>query len=180
MTPTQGLSKLFSGMGLVLFFVAAVAASEIAERRRVPKPKLAYAPVAQSWILGSIADQYDRERIGKDRCLRKKLMGWTIVSLALLLVGYLVCFAAMAAEKRVLAVAVLLPAVIASLIAQIYFYLTLYRIYRSCSPKNAVWMLVLSVLIQLAYPVILFCIRGKDRGFEQIRKAEVSAEGEMK
>ena len=110
------MDKLFSGMALILYFVTATAASEIAARRRIERFKLAYVPVVQNWVLGSIADHYDCEVTGNDRCFRKKLMGWMIAQLAVMLMGIIAYLIAHSAEKNILAVIAMIPAIAVSLV----------------------------------------------------------------
>ena len=56
-------------------------------------------------------------------------------------------------------------AVIAILIVvQVFFYIAVYDIYRSCDPDNAVLFLILTIVVPLCYPILLFCCRKKELG----------------
>ena len=166
--------KLFSGIGVILYFVMANAVSEIAARRRIGKPKLAWVPVANAWLLGSIADHYELAVTGKDRSHGKKLLGWTIVRGAILLLQLVLNFFP---ERKTLLVILLILEIVAAVLYQVFYCLAMYRIYQSCAPKHAVWMLVLTIVAQPAAAIILFCIRKKDEGLENLATGESPAEG---
>lgn len=46
-------------------------------------------------------------------------------------------------------------------------YIALYRIYKSCDPKNTTLFLVLSILFNITMPFFLFACRKKDLGMPQ-------------
>ena len=46
----------------------------------------------------------------------------------------------------------------------IFFYIAVYDIYRSCDPDNAVLFLILTIVVPLCYPILLFCCRKKELG----------------
>ena len=63
----------------------------------------------------------------------------------------------------------------------VFYYIALFKAYRSCAAGNAAWMLVLSIFFStVAEAIIFFSIRKKDAGFIELqrRAAEASYMGE--
>ena len=159
------------GIGFAFYFVfPAIAKFTIARRRGVKCPWLAWIPIGGAWLLGSIADQYDRFEKGTDRGLRR------IYGIGLLLAAVL--FAAVFAlayagtgsfAENSLMILVLIPVLTAVSVLE---KIVLFKVYHSCTPRNAVWMLILSIFVAGASPIILFCIRKKDEGFAKRQESE--------
>ncbi|MEI3416017.1 MAG: hypothetical protein V8Q43_00305 [Christensenellaceae bacterium] len=61
------------------------------------------------------------------------------------------------------------------IILTVFTYITYYKVYRSCSPDNAVLFLVLSILFSFLTPFFLFACRNKDDGLAPGPAAAVSA-----
>lgn len=82
-----------SGLGVLVYILQALALYTIAQRREIKKPWMAWIPVLNLWILGSISDQYQyvvkRQVMNK----RKVLLGVNIAiaALVVLMVIALVC-----------------------------------------------------------------------------------------
>ena len=60
--------------GIASYVLTALALSSIAQRRGLRNPWLAWIPVASSWIIGSISDQYRYVVKGENRSKRKILV----------------------------------------------------------------------------------------------------------
>ena len=166
----------------------------IAKRRCIRNPWLAWLPVGNMWIMGSISDQYQYVGKGRIRNRRKWLVGLTAVTMLsaipapvigaiMMLQGadggtgfmlfwmiFMVLFGLMA----VVAVA-----------AMVIEYIALYDLFVSCVPENAVLYLVLSIVFPVSLPFFLFFSRKKDMGMpprkqtkpvEEIPAAEEPAE----
>ena len=65
-----GVIMLFA---VVVYLLQAVGLYSVAKRRRIPRPWLAFLPIGESWILGSISDRYQFVRNKRYRN-RKKLL----------------------------------------------------------------------------------------------------------
>ena len=150
----------------------------IAKRRGIHHPGLAWVPVANMWILGSISDQYQYVVKGKVRNRRKVLLGLMIAVYALLLV-YLVMFFAGIFSADVTttdpfntsmiismggSIAVALVMSVISVIAAVFLYIAYYDLFRSCNPGNAVLFLVLAIFLDFLLPIFIFICRKKDEG----------------
>lgn len=81
-----------SGLGVLVYVLQALALYTIAQRRGIKKPWLAWIPVVNVWILGSISDQYQYVVKRQVKNKRKALLGMNIAIavLAVLLIAALV------------------------------------------------------------------------------------------
>lgn len=79
-------------IGLVAYVLMAVGLYTIAKRRGIRNPWLAWIPVANSWLLGCISDQYQYVAKGRNKSRRKMLLILTIIvellSIALFVVAW--------------------------------------------------------------------------------------------
>ena len=170
------LCVLMSAIPVLLYILQSVGLHTIAKRRGIRKPWLAWLPLGDVWIVGSISDQYQYVVKGKIRNRRKVLLGLTIGTLvgavaycAIYLVGIVGVVTGMAEGAVVTAmipmVLILTPVmgVLAVLLA-VFRYIALYDVFCSCSPDNGVLMLVLSIFFNITMPFFLFAIRKKDAG----------------
>ena len=160
----------------------------IANRRGIHNPWLAWLPIANMWILGSIADQYRYVAKGQVKSRRKTLVGLMIALYVLLFVilGGLIALlitgigsgfnaaitdSAVAVPLIVLAVCYIALLVIA-IVLLVYQYVCLYDLFSSCNPNNAVTFLVLSIFFNFLPPYFVFACRKKDLGMPP-RKVQV-------
>ena len=85
----EGLSSLSfatNGLGIVVYVLQALALYTIAQRRGIKKAWLAWIPLVNVWILGSLSDQYQYVVKRQVKNKRKILLGLNIAILALSLV----------------------------------------------------------------------------------------------
>ena len=175
-----GTPMLLSIAGYVL---TALALYTIARRRGLRNPWLAWIPVADSWLLGSLSDQYRYVLKGEHRSKRKILLFFRVLItiMWISLMGLLVnlCFHAVGnafwgtmTEDRVFQIlhqalnllVVLLPLIGISIAYAVFRYMALYDLYKSLDPANSVLFLVLSILFGVTEPFFLFFSRNKDDG----------------
>lgn len=164
------------GLSILVYVFQSIGLHSIAGRRGIRKAWLAWLPLGNMWILGSISDQYQYVVKGNVRNRRKVLLGLTIamwaitlplyVSYGVFLVGMVSGFMAdgniMAAVLVMIVLALALA--IVGIIAVVYQYIALFDLYSSCSPDSAVLMLVLSIFVNITMPFFLFAIRKRDGG----------------
>ena len=180
--------------GVVLFFLAFQAVQyvfqslslyAIARRRGIAHPGLAWVPVAYSWILGSISDQYQYVVQGKIRNYRKILLALAVVSFflsgagALLMANWGTVLVALQGEFSFLhhEVGQAAAATVAGLSAAglvVYQYISLYDLYQSCNPSNSVAFLVLSAVFPFLASFFLFADRKKERGMPPRREGQAT------
>lgn len=72
-----------SGLGVLVFVLQALALYTIAKRRAIKKPWLAWIPVVNVWILGSVSDQYQYVVKRQVKNKRKVLLGLNIAMAAI-------------------------------------------------------------------------------------------------
>ena len=170
-------------LSLVTYVLTALALYTIARRRGLKNPWLAWIPVADSWLLGSLSDQYRYVVKGEHKSKRKILLFFRIlasylwVSLMALLLR--LCFRAFGGVmqgtipdiliRQILLQAANLLIVVLPLIGifiayAVFRYMALYDIYKSLDPDNCVLFLVLSILFGVTEPFFLFFSREKDGG----------------
>ena len=179
---------LISGIPTGLFSIAAyiltaMAIYTISRRRGLTNAWLAWIPVANVWLLGSLSDQYQYVVKGQDKTKRKWLLILNVLKAILLTM--IVILAVVAAGSLIagepseimgLAVALLglvLPLCAAAIALCVIRYMALFDIYRSVDPGNAVLYLVLSILFSPTEPFFLFFNREKDLGMPPRKRQPV-------
>lgn len=155
----------------------------VARRRGVHHAWLAWIPVGDYWLLGSLADQYQYVAKGRVRNRRKVLLGLSLGMVAVFAVMFIGAFLMILSEVtsdayEVLfggAVAIMLLGYFAVLVLLIvlavFFQIALYDFYASCDPDNAVLYLVLGILFSVATPFFIFACRKKDKGMPPKKEA---------
>ena len=164
----------------------------MASRRGVSKPWLAWIPVVNVWLTGSISDQYRYVVKGQIKNKRKSLLILNLINLALAIM--LIVFAVMliiaavrtemynysgnAAWMEVMRAAIGLGCVGAVMMGTgiamaVIRYMALYDIYMSMDPGNCVVYLVLSIIFNFTEPFFLFFNRNSDKGMPPRREAPV-------
>ena len=181
-------TSLFSIAAYVLTSLAIYA---IARRRGLRKPWLAWIPVVNCWLLGSISDQYQYVVKGETKARRKWLLGLglanalmtlMLVSLAVTAVTGLIFSGPGYGMGRAVAAPVLgilgltLPLAAVSIAYLVIRFMALYDVYRSVDPGNSVLYLVLSILFSPTEPFFLFINRDKDLGMPPRKQRTVEAE----
>ena len=155
-------------VSLAIYVFTALSLYTIAQRRGLRCPWLAWIPVANLWLMGSLSDQYRYLTLGQVKHKRVVLLVLEVVTLALTggLIGTVVwCVASNAwAPAIITMVIVALLAGGVALARTILGFMALYDIYASCDPQNATVYLVLSIFFKFLRPIFLFVIRDGDRG----------------
>lgn len=171
------------GLGILMYVLRAIGVYSIAKRRGIKKPWMAWVPVVDQYLLGSISDQYHYVTKGEKKSKRKVLLSlnivmWLLYIVIMALYIFMVVGAAMGTSTGMsdeamlatilgpsLGVFVLcLPMMCVAVAVSVFRYMALYDLYRSCNPDNAVLFLVLSILIGFLEPIFVFTNRKKDTG----------------
>ena len=181
-------------ISLLSYVLTALAIYTIAKRRGLNKPWLAWIPVVDVWLLGSLSDQYQYVVRGRNRSKRKSLLvlgilsfvlGIAVIILAISLLTQLVLAAMQGVSEEYLLDLIMgpllsmlgmcLPIAGIGIAYTILYYMALYDVYKSLDPSNCVLYLVLSILIDdVTRPFFLFFNRNKDGGMPP-RKQEPAA-----
>ena len=182
------LPGLISGIptglfGVAAYILTALAIYTISRRRGLSKPWLAWIPVINCWLLGSLSDQYRYVVKGENKSKRKWLLILRILKAVLVFAisafvismvgsvvkasyygGYLEGdFLDMLAPVLTM-LGFALPYAGITIAFCVVRYIALYDVYRSLDPDNAVLYLVLSILFSPTEPFFLFFNREKDLG----------------
>ena len=180
----------FGGIVAIASYVfCALALYTIAQRREIKKAWLAWVPVLNVWILGSISDQYRYVVKGEEKSKRKTLLILKVISalITVLIVIAAVFMVVEIAEGMIFdlneddiledilgpvlcIVGLALPLAGVSLAYAIIRYMALYDLYTSCDPHYNVLFLVLSILFGVTEPFFLFFSRNKDEGMPPRRQ----------
>ena len=188
----SGFGGVSSTLGLIGYVLSSLAIYTIAQRRGIQKAWLAWLPVLNVWILGSISDQYRyvvKEQVKSKRkiLLALNLANFVLSVLVLVrIVATVVSFvsagmrgASNEALARTLINGILvsmmmsLPLLALSIAAFVLRAMALYDLYGSCEPDNSVLYLVLSLIPginQITQPLFLFLCREKDGGMPPRRE----------
>ena len=162
----------------------------IGKRRGVKASWLAWIPIARYWTIGAIVDEYDTRHLGVKRRFRIVMLIFAIVylvSLFALLAGILSLIPMIISAIRgnagdalanIMTFALGLEygisgLVYSGIILTALYYVALYKIFESLSPKNAILFLALSITIPLFMPICLLVIRKKGYCKEEDTKEEI-------
>ena len=186
-------SSVGTMVAVAAYVFTALAMYTIAQRREIKKAWLAWVPVLNVWILGSISDQYRYVVKGEIRSKRKVLLtlniinfilGWAavikvIVTIVMFAFGRIDLNNEMEVIRQALGSLVwFIPVAILGIVSLIFRIMALYDVYTSCDPANNVLYLILSLIPainQVTQPLFLFLCRDKDDGMPPRRDAK--AEG---
>ena len=168
---------------LFRYFMEGAAMYKIARRRGLDNPWRAWVPLLNSWLRGSIADQYQYLVYGrltrrKNRLLNTKIIqqlygvaGWlcyAVAAVIMVLVGYEVKVAdgwmpiAMAALG--IGILAMLAKKIPTIILKVHTYIASYDLFASSKPQKENKFLVLSIIFPVLLPFFIFSCRKRDDG----------------
>ena len=180
------------GLGIVMYILQSLGMYTIANRRSIKHPWMAWLPVTNMWILGSIADQYQYVAKGQVRNRRKALLGLNIAMIALYIVMMVICVGmfvntifsipeieympdsevlglVLTPLLSILGIALVLE--IVAIIAIVFHYICLHNLFASCNPEHKTLFTVLSILLSVTIPFFVFACRKKDLGMPPRRNA---------
>ena len=192
-----GMMTNFSSslLGIAAYVLTAWGLYTIAERRGIKNPWLSWIPVVNCWIVGSLSDQYRYVVKGEVKNKRKTLLILNIISavvaLTLVIVGLVMAvqtatslfgisvtnsdlgleFLDTALGMVVAGFAMAVPILALHIAIKVVRYMAMYDIYTSCTPKNNVIFLVLSIIFPITEPFFLFFTRDQDEGMPPRREA---------
>ena len=186
------LSSIPTGIfSIATYVLTSLALYAIASRRGLRKPWLAWIPVVNCWLLGSISDQYQYVVKGEVKSRRKWLLVLSLTK-AVLTLTVVILVAVMAAGAffsdpgygmgisiagPVMGIlGVVMPLAAAHIAYLVIRFMALYDVYRSMDPANSVLYLVLSILFGATEPFFLFFNREKDLGMPPRKQKTVEAE----
>lgn len=170
--------------GLILFvgyIFQSIGLYTIARNRGIANPWLAWLPIGNYWIAGSIADQYqyvvnDQVKNRRKILLALGIAGALISSLvgSMAIGGFYLGLGKNATHLAALgSVGSLFDLLLSGLelASFVFWQICLYDLYTSCNPKHNVLFLVLGIIFGVAIPYFIFFNRNKELGMPP-RKTE--------
>ncbi len=165
-----GLVMLFAmAYSIAAYVLHSLGLYTIAQRRRIRKPWLAWIPLGNLWLLGSISDQYQYVAKGKVTGRRKIMLGLSIATAAIYFVWlFVTALSAVTGVGGVATVLLVLFGLLAlfavAITLAVFEYMCYYDLYRSCERTNGVLYLILSIIFSAIMPFLVFACRNKDDG----------------
>ena len=178
----MGIYALVIILAAVSYVLECLGVYTIAQRRGIKHEWLAWLPYGHLWILGSISDQYQYVALGQLKSNRKVMLTLEIVKtvLGLGVFGiYIKMILDMIAtgftnpemmdvEQFVLSFVLMalcgLVGWVLNIILIVFRYISLYNLFASCRPKAKVVFILLSILLGITEPFLVFACRKKDGG----------------
>lgn len=176
-------------LSVATYVLSAMGLYTVASRRGIRNPWMAWIPVLNVWLLGSLSDQYRYVVKGQEKNKRKTLLILNLINLVLGLVVIalltLMIVAAVRSEmgyfredallKQILRYAIAMGSagmimMGTGIAAAVIRYMAMYDIYLSLDPGNSVLYLVLSILFSITEPFFLFFNRNSDKGMPPRRE----------
>ena len=180
-----------SGLNLAGYVLTALALYSLAKRRGISHAWLAWVPILNCWLIGSLSDQYRYLVRGEIRSKRKSLLVLNILNgvLITVLVILAIVLAVMASTMglrsfytpwqepagqivgvtiAIVCVALVIPGV--AIACAVIRFMALGDIFRSMDPENGTLFLVLSIFFPVTEPFFLFFNRNKDLGMPPRRE----------
>ena len=153
---------------LAVYILHALGLYSIADRRGIRHAWLAWIPLGNIWILGSISDQYQYVAKGKIKNRRRVLLALSIV-LYLMVTAWLIGILVNAVVGDMGGVMLwlllgMLAFLVFAIVLLVLEYMAYYDLFTSCQPNNGVLYLILSILFPVTMPFFVFACRKKDLG----------------
>lgn len=182
------ISILLTVLPTVLFRIACYVLTSMglytmAKSRGITNPWLAWIPVVNLWVIGSLSDQYRyvvRGQVKNKRIILLVLgIGATVLtSIVSGLAGETARVLVMGFMNRISVPVVndvltrqvivllcwFLSMLVVGTVQKVVEYMALYDIFESCDPENSVLYLVFSILFRVTRPFFLFFNRNNEKG----------------
>lgn len=173
-------------IGIAIYLLESISVYKMAKSAEIKKPWLAFIPVANDWVFGTLAEKYKKKNSTKSArfgIILPVLEGIVLIEAIALTIftvisikeitGYALdavnTSSEMAPEQfmSLIPVIILYFALMAVAIAYaVVFFIALWRIYSSFDKPNATLYIVLSVVFTISVPIILFIIRNRKPEFD--------------
>ena len=170
-----------SVFGILSYVLSSLGMYSIADRRGIKHAWMAWLPVVNAWTLGCISDQYQQVAKGKNKRKRVALLTLQIVMYALLFIMIVALIVMMIQAMALgdtmsdesamemmgfLGVFYLFYFAIlgVGVAYTIIYYFALYDLYVSCKPDSGVLYIVLTIVLSVTAPFLIFSCRKKDLG----------------
>lgn len=173
-------------IGIAIYLLESISVYKMAKSAEIKNPWLAFIPVANDWVFGTLAEKYKKKNGTKSArfgIILPVLEGIVLIEAIALTIftvisikeitGYALdavnTSTEMAPEQfmSLIPVIILYFALMAVAIAYaVVFFIALWRVYSSFDKSNATLYIVLSVVFTISVPIILFIIRNRKPEFD--------------
>lgn len=173
-------------IGIAIYLLESISVYKMAKSAEIKNPWLAFIPVANDWVFGTLAEKYKKKNGTKSArfgIILPVLEGIVLIEAIALTIftvisikeitGYALdavnTSSEMAPEQfmSLIPVIILYFALMAVAIAYaVVFFIALWRVYSSFDKPNATLYIVLSVVFTISVPIILFIIRNRKPEFD--------------
>lgn len=173
-------------IGIAIYLLESISVYKMAKSAEIKNPWLAFIPVANDWVFGTLAEKYKKKNGTKSArfgIILPVLEGIVLIEAIALTIftvisikeitGYALdavnTSSEMAPEQfmSLIPVIILYFALMAVAIAYaVIFFIALWRVYSSFDKSNATLYIVLSVVFTISVPIILFIIRNRKPEFD--------------
>lgn len=173
-------------IGIAIYLLESISVYKMAKSAEIKNPWLAFIPVANDWVFGTLAEKYKKKNGTKSArfgIILPVLEGIVLIEAIALTIftvisikeitGYALdavnTSSEMAPEQfmSLIPVIILYFALMAVAIAYaVVFFIALWRVYSSFDKLNATLYIVLSVIFTISVPIILFIIRNRKPEFD--------------
>ena len=173
-------------IGIAIYLLESISVYKMAKSAQIKNPWLAFIPVANDWVFGTLAEKYKKKNGTKSArfgIILPVLEGIVLIETIALTIftvisikeitGYALdavnTSSEMAPEQfmSLIPVITLYFALMAVAIAYaVVFFIALWRVYSSFDKSNATLYIVLSVIFTISVPIILFIIRNRKPEFD--------------
>lgn len=173
-------------IGIAIYLLESISVYKMAKSAEIKNPWLAFIPVANDWVFGTLAEKYKKKNGTKSArfgIILPVLEGIVLIEAIALTIftvisikeitGYALdavnTSAEMAPEQfmSLIPVIILYFALMAVAFAYaVVFFIALWRVYSSFDKSNATLYIVLSVIFTISVPIILFIIRNRKPEFD--------------
>lgn len=173
-------------IGIAIYLLESISVYKMAKSAQIKNPWLAFIPVANDWVFGTLAEKYKKKNGTKSArfgIILPVLEGIVLIEAIALTIftvisikeitGYALdavnTSSEMAPEQfmSLIPVIILYFALMAVAIAYaVVFFIALWRVYSSFDKSNATLYIVLSVIFTISVPIILFIIRNRKPEFD--------------
>lgn len=173
-------------IGIAIYLLESISVYKMAKSAQIKNPWLAFIPVANGWVYGTLAEKYKKKNGTKSArfgIILPVLEGIVLIEAIALTIftvisikeitGYALdavnTSSEMAPEQfmSLIPVIILYFALMAVAFAYaVVFFIALWRVYSSFDKSNATLYIVLSVVFTISVPIILFIIRNRKPEFD--------------
>lgn len=173
-------------IGIAIYLLESISVYKMAKSAEIKNPWLAFIPVANDWVFGTLAEKYKKKNGTKSArfgIILPVLEGivlieaialtiFTVISIKEIM-GYALDAVNTSTEMvpeqfmSLIPVIILYFALMAVAIAYaVVFFIALWRVYYSFDKSNATLYIVLSIIFTISVPIILFIIRNRKPEFD--------------